>query len=269
MDEMNAVAMPSMGAEAGSGAAEAATVSPAEPATVFGFAPDDDGQAADNSSSFFQDDSQQNQGANEQEAAAPASDREQNAFAAQRRRYEQRIRDLENSPVNQIGERMVRDIMKQNDCSRDEAINEINHRLIKAYAERENIGEDAARMLMNMDAAQQFDEGPTLEEEAAAIVDDLMSVQPPAGFDMDAAVADEAFQQLLTEYPAEAAVRIYAAEQKASKAPQQVADMLRARQFVPQPTRPSGAVNPEPNFKSMSTDDFWSVKERYKKTLNI
>ena len=105
---------------------------------------------------------------------------------------------------------------------------------------------------------------PTAEERAQSIVDDLLSVPVPRGFDMDAAVSDPAFVDLLAEYPAAAAVRIYQAEHMA---PQQVADRLRARQGVPASTRPTQSVRPTPNYKEMSGEDFFKLKERVMKSI--
>ena len=117
------------------------------------------------------------------------------------------------------------------------------------------------------DAALQAERTASPEEQARRIVDDLLAVHLPDGFDMDAAVNDEAFRQLLVEYPAAAAVRIYQAEQKVKQAPQQVADRLRARQSVPAPTRPTQSVRPEPNYREMSTEDFFRMKERVAKSI--
>ena len=105
------------------------------------------------------------------------------------------------------------------------------------------------------------------EAEAARIVDELLHVRVPEGIDTDAAMRDEGFVELLTEYPAAAAVRIWAAERRAEQAPRQVADLLRARQGVPASTRPQQPVRPEPDWWDMTGEEFLALKERVARSL--
>jgi len=252
------------------------TVSMPEPANVFGFAPEDSAPevAAQEQPAQQAEDAggnPANTGVNGEDAAPAGMDeRQQNAFEAQRKRYQREMDSLRSDPAMEVGEQLIRDVMRQENCSREDAVSTIRQRFVDAYAKRENIGQDAARRLMALrddeERARQ-EAGPTPEEQAASIVDDLLQVQTPDGFNMDAAVDDPAFQQLLVEYPAAAAVRIYAAEQRANQAPQQVADRLRARQSVPASTRPQQSVMPEPNFRDMSSEDFAAYKERAQKSL--
>ncbi len=103
---------------------------------------------------------------------------------------------------------------------------------------------------------------PSPEERARRIAEDLLSARLPEGFDVDAAMGDGAFLDLLTEFPAAAAARVYAAERKAEMAPRQVAALLKARQSVPEPIRPRQAVSPEPDYRGMPSEEFFALKER-------
>ena len=247
-----------------------ATESVPEPATVFGFAPPSEQAVAEPAPEPAAD--QRESSANESEntgeaseAAAPqlTDERQQNAFESQRKRYQREIENLRKDPAMEVGEQLIRDVMRQNNVSRDEAVGTIRQRFVDAYAKRENIGPDAARKLMQMDAQEAREaEGPSPEERAKRIVDDLLNTDLPEGFDTDAAVNDEAFQKLLVEYPVKAAVRIYQAERKANEAPKAVADRLRARQSVPASTRPQQPVNASRNYRDMSSEDFFALKER-------
>lgn len=245
-----------------------------EPATVFGFAPEDSGpEVAVQEQNQEQPAPQGNEkpGVTGEDAAPEFPDeRTHKAFEAQRKRYQREMESLRADPAMEVGEQLIRDVMRQDGCSREDAVGKIRQRFIDAYAKRENVGQDAARRLMRMqleEERQQTPEEPSPEERAHAIVDELVSMETPQGFDMDAAVNDQAFVDLLSKYPPEAAVRIYAAEQRANQAPQQVADMLRARQSVPASTRPQQSVMPEPNFSGMSSEDFFAYKERAQKSI--
>ena len=247
-----------------------------EPATVFGFAPEEPEAAAPEQAEQQNDPMDANTG-EETAAAGPAyrNDRKRDAFAAQRRDLEAKYK---NDPARLIGERILKDRMRREGVDRDtayrlatEKLDEFEaktanvepsmYRFMREVNEKLGIGEDAREA---KEPAAEYAPEPTAEERAQSIVDDLMSVPVPRGFDMDAAVNDPAFVDLLAEYPAAAAVRIYQAEHMA---PQQVADRLRARQGVPASTRPTQSVRPTPNYKEMSSDDFFKMKERVSKTI--
>lgn len=247
---------------------ESISAAPVEPANVFGFAPETDAPdvaGRDQNAAAGNENTVVNQA---DDAPAFTDENQHKAFEAQRKRYQKEMDALRADPAMEVGEQLIRDVMRQDGCSREEAVGTIRQRFIDAYAKRENVGQDAARKLMQMQAADErkpAEQSP--EDRAHEIVDELMNVQVPEGFDMDAAVNDPAFQELLVDYPAAAAVRIYQAEQRANQAPQQVADRLRARQIVPASTRPQQSVLPEPNFSEMSSEDFAKYKERAIKTL--
>ena len=273
MDEMNTGAVQSTGAES---VQQAAPATP-EPANVFGFAPEaaapeapaagQEGNEAKGAESAGAD---ANTG-EQTDDAGPAftNEKKRNAFEAQRRRYQREMEELRADPAMELGDQLIRDVMRQNKCTREEAVGTIRQRFVDAYAKRENVGQDAARRLMRMQAeeSRQAEAQAAPEEQARRIVDDLLAVNVPDGFDMDAAVNDDGFRQLLVEYPAAAAVRIWQAEQRAHQAPQQVADRLRARQSVPVSTRPQQSVRPEPNYREMSSEDFFRMKERVSKNI--
>ena len=247
---------------------ESINTAPVEPATVFGFAPESDEPAVaaqDQNAAAGNENTVVNQA---DDAPAFTDENQHKAFEAQRKRYQKEMDALRADPAMEVGEQLIRDVMRQDGCSREEAVGTIRQRFIDAYAKRENVGQDAARKLMQMQAAEErkpAEQSP--EDRAHEIVDELMNVQVPDGFDMDAAVDDPVFQGLLVDYPAAAAVRIYQAEQRANQAPQQVADRLRARQSVPASTRPQQSVLPEPNFSEMSSEDFALYKERAIKSM--
>ena len=255
-----------------------------EPATVFGFAPEDEPGAAVPEAADRQDGQSDANTGEDQAAAAPAfaDDRKRDAFAEQRRALERKYR---NDPARVIGERILKDRMQRDGTDRRRAYDAVMKRLNDAQdaaaAEEDDVTPGMARYMREMRESVQglqerlgMADGPeepaepeepgSAEERARAIVDDLMRVPRPKGFDMDAAIGDPAFVELLSEFPAEAAVRIYQAEHIA---PQQVADRLRARQGVPASTRPQQAVRPEPNYKEMSSEDFFKMKERVSKNI--
>ena len=256
-----------------------------EPATVFGFAPEEDAAAAAAQQSDDRQEGPEEAYANtgeETEAAAPADDRRRNAFQRQRVDLERKYR---NDPARLIGERILQSRMKRDNTDREATIRTVTNDLDAMEAKEANVEPSMFRFMRSVseklgigadgrpeepqgaaDARRGAEEPAqeSVEERAARIVDDLMAVQLPRGFDMDAAVSDSAFVDLLAEYPAAAAVRIYQAEHMA---PQQVADRLRARQSVPASTRPTQSVRPEPNYREMSHEDFMAMKERVMRSI--
>ena len=266
------------------GQAQEPAASMPEPANVFGFAPEDAAEAAAPQETDQQagpEDPGANTGEDAGDAVPAPRNKRRNAFAEQRRALEAKYR---NDPARLIGERILRSRMEHDGIDRDTAIRTVSERLDETEAKNANVEPSMYRFMRSVseklgigtdgtegpqdgaDARRGAEEpaGESAEEQAAQIVDELMRVQLPRGFDLDAAVSDPAFQELLVEYPAGAAVRIYQAEHMA---PQQVADRLRARQGVPASTRPTVSVRPEPNYRDMSSDDFFRMKERVVKNI--
>lgn len=199
------------------------------------------------------------------------------AFVKERQRRDAEIQrareELRNDPIYRLGQSLVKDLVDAEGKTEEEAIQIAGQRLIDAIAKREGVGRGVAKMMFERSMAEAPADAPEQAEPEAAqtvqgIVNDLMSIKTlPAGFDMDGAVADQSFQELLLEMPANAAVRVYAAERKAQSAPAAVADRLRARQEIPQTTRPTQAVNAAPDYRSMSDADFLAEKERAKRLI--
>ena len=198
------------------------------------------------------------------------------AFANERRRRDAEIAkakaEFEQSPRYRFGDQLIRDVMEAEGIDEATAIGEVEKRLVEAFAKRENVSPGVARMLLTRNAAQPQPQQESNEEKADRIVGDLLSVQLPDGFDLDKAIEDEAFQGLLVELPASAAVRVYAAEQRvaqaeqrAAQAPAALAEQLRARQAIPQPMRTNQSVTVNPDYTNMPAKDFWALKERLSK----
>lgn len=193
---------------------------------------------------------------------------------------------LADDPVRAVGLRMVNAIMKETGVSEAQAIQEADKRFYDGIAAREKISPAMARALFKDEAPSQQikaaeaeadgktepkadpegtePDGNPNEQRVASIVETLSSMKMPEGFDMAAAVADEHFIELLLDedYTPAAAVRTYHAEQrakqaeeKAQKAPQEVADQLKARSAMPQQGKPSTPAG-TPNFMAMSREEY-------------
>ena len=197
------------------------------------------------------------------------------------REYEQK---LAADPHRKVAMLMIADVMRNEGITEEQAIQKIENGFYASIAEREGVSIGMARMLYaqqqaatqqtvsganpaqdvkpNQNTQQQQPAQPSVNEEASAIVDELLSMDMPDGFDLDAAIADMEFTKLLRQYPTEAAVENYqlrqqaaSASQAAANAPQQLADKLRSRAEIPQSSRSSSAAAP-PNFKTMTTEEF-------------
>lgn len=90
----------------------------------------------------------------------------------------------------------------------------------------------------------------------------------PEGFDLEAACSDRAFIELLMELPAEAAVRVYAAEQRAAEAEEKaknaVARKMQQRSGLPKMSRAGGAIAAQPDYMSMSSEEFRKLEQQLK-----
>ena len=321
MDEMNTGAVATTESIHGGQNAQQPAQMP-EPATVFGFAPEDEaGAAAPQETDPQYDQQDANTGAEERgrsgihrmpdlegglpgeqsvDPRAPAfqNERKRDAFADQRRALERKYR---NDPARVVGEKILKDRMQRDGTNRRQAYEDVMKKLNEAtdasIAEELDVTPGMAKYLREtresiqslrgdlhrrgdrvepdtdyeteepQDPYAEEAEGPagmSDEERAKAIIDEFLQMPVPRGFSKDAAIDDPEFVQLLTEYPVAAAVRIYNAEHMA---PQQVADRLRARQSVPASTRPTQAIRPEPNYREMSSEDFFKMKERVAKNI--
>ena len=89
------------------------------------------------------------------------------------------------------------------------------------------------------------------------------------GADGEAEFQDTAFAKLLLELPPMAAVRVYAAEQRAGQAEENAknnaSETLRRRSGLPRIERAGGAVRAEPDYMSMSSEEFRKLEQQLKR----
>lgn len=220
-----------------------------------------------------------------------AFDKESDRVRTQaQREYEEK---LATDPYRKIATRMVKDVMRSEGLTEEQAIQKIENGFFEAVAERDNVSPAIARMLYEAeqraaqpknqeqnaksDQNQQQQQSPYGQQDSGdadpvqAILEELTTIDLPEGFDLAEAGRDVEFARLLVQYPTDAAVRIYAAEQRAQsaaseaeKAPQQVADQLRSRAAVPQSSRSSAVAGP-PDFMHMSREEY----RKYQKEHNL
>ena len=111
------------------------------------------------------------------------------------------------------------------------------------------------------------EENPFVEA-ANALVEMEREGMLPEGFDLEAAVKDRAFAQLLQEFEPKAAVRIYAAERRADEAEQnakaRMSEKLQAQRALPKSQRTDRAVSATPNYMSMSKEAFRMLEQQYR-----
>lgn len=90
----------------------------------------------------------------------------------------------------------------------------------------------------------------------------------PEGFDLQAACQDRNFAELVSEYPAKAAIRIYAAEKRAEEAEknamEKLAQQLKVRNSLPRSQKGGGNVSSAPDYMSMSSEAFRSLENNLK-----
>ncbi len=90
----------------------------------------------------------------------------------------------------------------------------------------------------------------------------------PEDFDLEAAVQDRAFAELLGEFEPKAAVRIYAAERRAeqaeSSAKERMSEQVRARKALPKSQRTDRAIAPAPDYMAMSKEAFSALERQYR-----
>lgn len=283
------------------GAAAAEAVSAPEPATVFAFAPDADGDSpvdagqggsgeADLQGEELQasgktvgaEDSAQGVGGPDQAGEentnrTPSQAEIGHAFGRESKRLQEKYRReyedrLTADPAYLAGRRMIEDIAEREGIAYEQAAQKAEERWIEAVAAREGVSVNVARLLVQQAAAPKTPEAsteaqaPDTAAQAAEILEGLLSAPKPDGFDLDAAMQDPAFVQLATEMSPTAAMRVYAAEQRAKQAPQSVAERLQARQQIPQSLRPQQAATPVTDWGRASEDQFYAEKERRRKT---
>lgn len=174
-----------------------------------------------------------------------------------RRQYEKK---LANDPLRSIGKLMVEDMMSNEGISEEDAIRRVNDNFLKAVAKRDNISPNVAKKL--------YGTQPVIDEtdsQIADIVDAVEAAEKPDGFNEEAAYNDPKFADLLTRFPAEAAIRIYHAEQQAANASQDIAEKLRARKAIPQSITPQKTATVKTDWMAVSSEEFRAEKARRNK----
>ena len=110
-------------------------------------------------------------------------------------------------------------------------------------------------------------ENPFIEA-ANTLVEMERNGELPEGFDLEAAVQDRAFAELLQEFEPKAAVRIYAAEKRADEAENSVktrmSEQARSRSQLPKSQRTDRAAAPTPDYMSMSREAFSALEKQYR-----
>ena len=110
---------------------------------------------------------------------------------------------------------------------------------------------------------------PSIEEMAGELAMLKAAGKLPEGFDFQTACADEAFIELMQEFPAAAAVRIYQAEKNATGAEQSAMQRMNeryaARNALPRSTRSGIAASPKPDFDNMSSEAFRAYEQQLKR----
>ena len=90
----------------------------------------------------------------------------------------------------------------------------------------------------------------------------------PEGFDLESAVQDRVFAELLQEFEPKAAVRIYAAERRAEDAEQnakaRMSEQLKTRSALPKSQRTDRAITASPDYMHMSREAFHALEQQYK-----
>lgn len=106
-----------------------------------------------------------------------------------------------------------------------------------------------------------------------ALVGELMRLVQsgtlPEGFDLQAACADASFVRLTQELPMEAAIRVYAAEQRAeqaeARAKERLAGEMQRRAALPQAVRGTGGAPVARDYSAMSSEEFRALEQQYRR----
>ena len=103
-------------------------------------------------------------------------------------------------------------------------------------------------------------------EAATALVEMEREGTLPEGFDLQSAAQDAAFAELLNEFEPKAAVRIYAAEQRAEDAEKnakaRMSERIKAQKALPKSQRTDRAVTATPDYMSMSAEAFRTLEQQ-------
>lgn len=251
-------------------------------ATVFAFAPEEPAAPVD----AGKEATQVNEGAPSAETPAPAPEStvESNeevdapagkqsqtdvgkAFAAERRRIEAKYaKQLEKDPMRVLGKMMVDDLMASGNLTAEEAVQKATENFLAAVSKRDNLPQHVVRRLVQQENREPIDNTQDNERTVSEIIEKLKDAEKPAGFDEQAAYADEEFHSYLLEMPVDKAIRLYHAEHTAAaQAKQDLAEKMRARQAIPQSIVPQQPAAPVADWTKASREDFLKEKERRRK----
>lgn len=239
------------------------------PATVFAFAPEDESVDAAQTAESVGEEAQisdAEDGDNNGSADRATDDQRDigKAFAEERKRIEAKYaRKMNDDPSYRLGEMMVADLMETAGLTKDEAVKKATDNFIKAVAKRDGISPTVAKKLYAKEIKTEIEsEFPDVDEESDRIVREFYEAEKPDGFDEGEALNDADFVKLLTEYPAKAAIRIWMSERRANNASKDIAEKLKARQAIPQMTRPAHSVSPKIDWTQVDSETFRKEKER-------
>ena len=105
-------------------------------------------------------------------------------------------------------------------------------------------------------------------EAANTLVALLQNGELPEEFDLEAAVQDRAFAELVRAFEPKAAVRIYLAERRASEAEnaakEKMSEQVRQRNALPKSQRTDRAIAPAPDYMAMSKEAFSALERQYR-----
>lgn len=187
------------------------------------------------------------------------------AFASQRRRMQEEYdRKLEQDPVRQLGMLMVEDLRAGGNLSLEEAVEQVRTGFIQAVAKRENISPVLAQKLFSQNVQPMQEQTPEQQADAEAnrIVQEVEAAKKPEGFNAEKAFSDPEFINLVTTMPAEAAIRLYHAEQQLQNQKQDLAEKMRARKAVPQPMGNAAPVKQVTDWMEATDEQFWEEYRR-------
>ena len=209
-------------------------------------------------------------------AQAEGQDKVSRAFAAERRRVEAAARQryeeqLASDPARIVGQRLLEDVMRTQNLTKDQAAALVEESFYRAIAERDNVSPNAVRATFRQEQPRQ-QPGQEQKEDpqavAARIRGEVAALKQrgrmPQGFDFDESVKDRSFVELLLEMPVSAAVRVHQAEARVKTAPLDVAEKLRARQQIPQSERPQQPVTPNVDYNTLTDDRMLELRQKRK-----
>ena len=113
------------------------------------------------------------------------------------------------------------------------------------------------------------DADQVLEELAQEFIELYRAGKIPEDLDIEAICQDGDFIELTREFPLEAALRIYIAEQRCQEAEagakRNLEEQVKRRGTLPKSQRSNLAVNPSPDYRNMTSEEFRKLEQQYKR----